>query len=228
MQRRGVSRNVRIELPIGSPQEMVEHLWSQEFCSAVCDSESGDIESAPGAASRPIRVAWRPVLNFADHDSIDWAAVSANGGLPFTTGGGHSFGYSVNPCIGDDDRSAALESLRKSIDRKKRQCDRTLPHFVAITSTFPEIAISGTEFADTWDVFGPLIEERLWPNRKYNWLSGILQLRTSRVAGPPGLSHWMDYNPNPNAAVPTPETIERAFTGEAEFHAMWQRPRRPQ
>ena len=74
------------------------------------------------------------------------------------------FGYSINPCISDDDSSAALESLRKSIDRKKRQRDPNLPHFLAIAPTFPRIAVSTNEFANTWDVLGPLIEERLWPN----------------------------------------------------------------
>lgn len=126
------------------------------------------------------------MLHFDDHASIDWAAVTAGGGLPFTVGPdvAQSFGFSINPCLNDDDRNAALESLRRSIDRKKRQCDPTLPHFVALSSTFLQIAVSGTEFANTWDVFGPLIEERLWPNKKYSWLSGILQHRPNRVAAP--------------------------------------------
>jgi len=68
------------------------------------------------------------------------------------------FGYSINPCISNDDRNAALESLRKSIDRKKRQRDPNLPHFLAIAPTFPRIAVSTNEFANTWDILGPLIE----------------------------------------------------------------------
>jgi hypothetical protein len=218
MLKRGVARNVRIELPIGSPQEAVEYLWSHEFCDRVCDTESGAIVTSDGAAPRPIRAAWRPMLHFADHDSIDWAAVAANGGLPFSAGPniGQSFGYSINPCISEDDRDAALESLRKSIDRKKRQRDPNVPHFVAIASTFPRIAVSANEFANTWDVFGPLIEERLWPNPRYSWLSGVLQHRTNRVAPPSDLAYFIDYNPNPNAAIPAPETL------------MWQRPRRPE
>jgi hypothetical protein len=72
----------------------------------------------------------------------------------------------------------------------------------------------------------PLIEERLWPNKKYSWLSGILQHRPNRVAAPSQLVYWVDYNPNPNAAVAAPDTVMRALTGEEGFHAMWQRPRR--
>jgi hypothetical protein len=229
MLKRDVSRNVRIELPIGSPQEVVKSLWSHELCTRICDTESGAIVIGDEAAPRPIRAAWSPMLHFDDHDSIDWAAVAANGGLPFTVGPGvaKSFGFSINPCINDDDRNAALESLRRSIDRKKRQCDPKLPHFVAISSTFPQIAVSGTEFANTWDVFGPLIEQRLWPNNKHNWLSGILQHRPNRIAAPSQLCYWVDYNPNPNAAVPAPHSMMRALTGDAEFHTMWQRPRRP-
>lgn len=228
MMKRGVARNVRIELPIGSPQEVVKDLWSHEFCEQVCDNDYGEIVTTDGAAPRPIRATWRPMLHFADPDNIDWDAVAANGGPPFAAGPGvgQMFGYAVNPCIGDDDLSAALESLRRSIDRKKRQRDPNLPHFVAIASTFPRIAVGPNEFANTWDVFGPLIEERLWPNARYSWLSGVLHHRTSRVAAPGNLAYLLDYNPNPNTEVPAPETLMRALTGETEFHAMWQRPRR--
>jgi hypothetical protein len=116
MLKRGVARNVRIELPIGSPQEVVEFLWSHEFCDRVCDTESGEIVTTDSAAPRPIRAAWRPMLHFPDPDNIDWDAVAANGGPPFAAGPnvGQMFGYSINPCIGDDDHSAALESLSRS------------------------------------------------------------------------------------------------------------------
>jgi hypothetical protein len=230
MLKRGVGRNVRIELPIGSPQETVEYLWSLEFCDRVCDTESGEIVTTDSAAPRPIRAAWRPMLHFPDPDNIDWDAVAANGGPPFAAGPniGQMFGYSVNPCINDDDRNDALDSLRRSIDRKKRQRDPSLPHLVAIGPTFPRIAVSPSEFANTWDVFGPLIDQRLWPNPKYRWLSGILEHNTSRVAPPSQLSYFVGYTPNPNAAVPVPETMDRVMKGETEFHLMWQRPRRPE
>jgi hypothetical protein len=44
--------------------------------------------------------------HFADEASIDMAT---NGGLPFTVGPGiaQMFGYSINPCISDDDRNGA-------------------------------------------------------------------------------------------------------------------------
>ena len=48
-------------------------------------------------------------------------------------------------------------------------------------SAIPRIAVKANEFANTWDVLGPLIEERLWPNPRYSWLSGVLQHRTNRV-----------------------------------------------
>lgn len=229
MLKRGVARNVRIELPIGTPQEVVQTLWSHEFCDQVCDNEYGETVTPDGAAPRPIRAAWRPMLHFADEASIDWDAVAANGGPPFSVGPNiaQMFGYAVNPCINDDDRNDALESLRRSIDRKKRQRDPNTPHLVAISPTFPRIAVSPSEFAKTWDVFGPLIDERLWPNPKYRWLSGILEHNTNRVAPPSELSYFVGYTPNPNATVPAPEIMDRAMKGEAEFHLMWQRPRRP-
>jgi hypothetical protein len=50
------------------------------------------------------------------------------------------------------------------------------------------------------------------------------QLRCSAIQ----LRYFDDYNPNPNAAIPAPETLMLALTGETEFHLMWQRPRRPE
>jgi hypothetical protein len=229
MMKRGVGRNVRIELPLRSPREAVKYLWSHQFCDRVCDSESGETVSPNGLALRPIRATWRPLLHFDDHESIDWAAVAANGGPPFAVGAGiaHSFGYAVNPCINDDDRNDALDSLRRSIDRKKRQHDPSLPHLVAVGPTYPRITVSPSDYANTWDVLGPLIDERLWRNPKYQWLSGILEHNTSRVAPPSQRSYFVGYTPNPNATVPIPETMDRAMKGEAEFQLMWQRPRRP-
>jgi hypothetical protein len=230
MLKRGVSRNIRIELPIGSPQETVETLWSHDFCNLVCDNEHGEIVTTEAGAPRPIRATWRPMLHFPDTDNIDWAAVAANGGPPFAAGPniGQMFGYTINPCISDDDLNAALESLRRSIDRKKRQRDPNLPHLVAIAPTFSQISTGPNEFANTWDVFGPLIDERLWPNPKYGWLSGILEHNANRVVPPTELSYWVGYDPNPNATVPVPETLHRVLKGEGEFHQMWQRPRRPE
>ena len=36
------------------------------------------------------------------------------------------------------------------------------------------------------------------------------------------------YNPNPDAAIPAPQTLMRVLSGRAEFLHTWQRPRRPQ
>jgi hypothetical protein len=230
MMKRGVARNVRIELPIGSPLDVVETLWSHAFCDQVCDNEYGEIVSTDGAAPRPIRATWRPMLHFPDPDNIDWEAVAASGGTPFVAGPNiaQMFGFSINPCISDADLNDALDSLRNSIDRKKRQRDPNLPHLLAIGPTFSELAVSPTAFAKTWDVLGPLIDERLWPNPKYRWLSGILEHNTNRVAPPEELTYFLGYTPNPNATVPVPETLDAALKGEREFHSMWQRPRRPE
>ena len=89
---------------------------------------------------------------------------------------------------------------------------------MAISPTFAQIPIGPNQFVNTWDVFGPLIEERLWPNDRYSWLSGILQFTSVRVTPPAADTSFIGYNPNPNAAVPAPETATRVMTGQAEFH----------
>ena len=95
MIKRGIARSVRVELPLGSPQEVVKWLWSHEFCTMGSDTESGAIETSAKAAPKPIRVTWHPMLHFDDDASIDWAAVAANGGLPFTVGAGVGQSFSL-------------------------------------------------------------------------------------------------------------------------------------
>ena len=63
---------------------------------------------------------------------------------------------------------------------------------------------------------------------RYRWLSGVLQHRTNRVAPPSDLAYFVEYNPNPNAAITSTRDLMRALNGETEFHLMWQRPRRPE
>ena len=50
------------------------------------------------------------MLHFPDADRIDWAAVAANGGPPFSAGPNiaQTFGFAINPCIDEDDQAARL------------------------------------------------------------------------------------------------------------------------
>lgn len=222
MLKRGVSRRVDIELPLGAPQEVVKKLWSNEFCNVLSHSSSGAVQIPVGAESRPIEVAWHPL----SHPEIE----EASGGRLVTLYGnvltGHQFGICVNPRMGDDERNLALASLRRSIDRKKRQCNPKLPHLLAISPVYTQIAVAAGKMDNTWKIFTPLIEVRLWPNDRYSWLSGLLLCTPNRTAPRDNVSYFIGYSPNPNAAVPAPESITRAMTGQAEFHTMWQRPRR--
>jgi hypothetical protein len=75
---------------------------------------------------------------------------------------------------------------------------------VAIASTFPGIAVGPNEFANTWDVFGPLIKERLWPNPRYKWLSGVLHHRNSRVTAPSNVAYNAHQRPLVCKSPPRP------------------------
>jgi hypothetical protein len=63
--------------------------------------------------------------------------------------------------------------------------------------------VIANEFANTWDVLGPLIEERLWPNPRYSWLSGVLQHRTNRVAARSDLAYFIDLQPESERGNPS-------------------------
>ncbi|MGX9789626.1 hypothetical protein [Mycobacterium sp. MMS18-G62] len=213
----GVRRQLRIELPINSPQEAISWLTNRRLCKEIRERDfGGRVFGADTGA--PIVIRWSPVLHF--DSGRDIAAVNATrvGPEVHWTEGVDNIGSVVavsgSACITEDRAVVGLSSLRRAIDHKKAQRDPARAHFLAMGLNSPKA---------TWDAFGPIIEGRIWPNPKYSWLSGILEyspVRTTKEGS------FLGYNPNPNAAVPAPDSMMRLMSGREQFHTMWRRPRR--
>jgi hypothetical protein len=115
------------------------------------------------------------------------------------------FNWLFNRCMTEPDLDAALKSLRNSIDRKKKQRVQGHPYVIALS-----IYNGQTD----WKLFAPIISERLWPNTKYAWLSGILEYTPQRFLPPvPGQLN-LALNVNPNATHPLPS----AFVNGEQCH----------
>ena len=91
------------------------------------DTESGAIETSAKAAPKPIRVTWHPMLHFDDDASIDWAAVAANGGLPFAVGAGVGQSFSLSVTSSSTTKTDAPHSHPCAVrsDRKKHNATQT-------------------------------------------------------------------------------------------------------
>lgn len=218
--KRKVGRDVLLHLPIKPSSDALESIASRSLCDKIADSESGE-EVVDVGASRPARISW---TSFEPPSTLGWnpariprfteppidpaLVVKSHPYVIVETKmpGPPTFGLlhiTTELCLTEKDVEDGLRSLREALDRKKRQASARpdLPYLVAVH------LYSGSA---EWNEFMPLIEERLWPNQRYRWLSGILahdpepaRLTASPMSGLPTLF----LVPNPNANVPTPISL---------------------
>ncbi|MGW4095346.1 hypothetical protein [Mycobacterium sp. NPDC004974] len=214
--KRKVSRDVLLHLPIKPSNDAQQIVASKQICSKIADSETGE-EVIEVGASRPARIVWTEFELPSDlgwnpakiprftEAPIDPALVAHShpyviAGTRFT---GEYLHFMAELCLTEEDVQNGLSSLRDALDRKKRQASARpdLPYLVAVH------LYSGSA---KWDEFAPMIEARIWPNPRYRWLSGILayepqaaRLSSSPSSGPRCLFPIA----NPNATVPIPASM---------------------
>jgi hypothetical protein len=206
LRKRGIRRIVHLDLPIKVARDARETIASRQVCKDIASSESGHLTFDVGP--RPAVLSWRtpgPPLHFLDEASIDFALAEAAGGV-FTVGPvapppnwiSHTFKFSSNPCLTKEDALDGLGSLRRSIDGKKDQGRHDLPYILAIS-------LYGSRAS--WELFAPLVAERLWPNERYEWLSGVFAYSPYRLVPPFVPRPEMVLAPNPNASITIPESV---------------------
>jgi hypothetical protein len=215
--KRKVFRDVLLHLPIKPSKNAQEIIASRDMCSRVADCESGE-EVLDVGASRPARICWTTtelpfdwnttkVPKFSEAPVDPALVVKSHPYVIATTKlpGPPQFGYlhfTTELCLTEDDVQDGLNSLRKSIDVKKRQgrARPDLPYLLAV-HLYSDSA--------SWDDFAPMLIERLWPNDRYQWLSGILahDPEPARLTSPSASTLSLFPVPNPNATVPMPESM---------------------
>lgn len=207
----GVTRDIRAVVPLSASPATREIMSHQDVSKQIIDKPSGRLEFDV-SAGRPAVLEWQTFLHFEDEESVDWELIQTSGARAWSVGPGlvQQFSFSWNPDLVDDDIDNAVESLRRSIDRKRKQSPPdAIPYFVAVALHTDRIK---------WEWFGEVIEQRVWPNPKYHWLSGLLEYTPNRYSPLPAGQGLLMLAPNPNADVPVPPAIVAAFTQQEQYH----------
>lgn len=194
LEKMGTQRSVRLELPVKADQSARTLFTSRELCSQIAASPSGFVEHEVGCQD-PAKLTWQSLETV---DDPKWGRViMSEDGVPVASGYGigHCFSWSVNPCLSEESFDDSMKSLRKAIDRKRKQAPASGPYLVALS-----LANGHTD----WGMFSPLIQERLWPNPGYKWLSGIIEFTPNRFIPRFRDDFSLALIVNPNAAYPLP------------------------
>ena len=210
MAKAGVVRDMRAAIPLSAIPATRELMTSRSVCKEIAEAHNGILEFDVGA-DRNAKLEWQTLLHFPNQESIDWDLIRSTNARAWTVGPNiaHQFSFAWNPELSLVDMESGLDSLRRSIDRKRRQSIAELPNFVAVALH------SGRA---NWNWFSPMIVERLWPNSKYHWLSGLMEYTPARLLPPPQGQGMLNFNINPQADRPAPPSIVRAAATGEQFH----------
>lgn len=198
-----VERSVRLELPVKANSSVRDELTNQAFCDRIARDEYGVQEFDVGC-ELPARITWEPLVHVHRPGGMPGLEeteeiVQTVSGIPIGAGaGGRFFNWLVNPCLTQASLEDALKSIRKSIDRKKRQAGTGSPFVLALSLANAHM---------NWDMFSGIVSQRLWQNPKYDWISGILEYKPERFKIKPLDDIGLRLNVNPRALHPLPGSL---------------------
>jgi hypothetical protein len=147
---------------------------------------------------------WQPILLFDKGSQT--LREARDGELPPMIG----FAYGFQPRLLEDDQNELfLKSLRNALDRKRKQGSSWSPYLVVLGLGSYSLQVEGVMAA---------VRARIWPNRKYRWLTGLLVFTPARgflkSDPPPTLNYFF----NPNAKVAPTKDLVRLLENRAKFH----------
>jgi hypothetical protein len=204
MVKHSVSRDLEIDLPWNASPTSLAALTRKEICDEIAAIFSGTREIEV-SRDRPAKISWQGMLrsNILDDapedpaEFLKWQRANTPPGVTITNSSVISaLTSSVDPLLDfpGEALDAAVHSLSKSLYRKKDQGRAGFPFL---------IAMSLYNTRTDWDILRPVIRQRLWPNPRYKWLSGILEYHPSRLQG----QVMVSLNMNPNAEIQAPDLL---------------------
>ena len=100
-----------------------------------------------------------------------------------------------------------VKSIRNTLNLKRKQFPHEAPYLLVVRLAHERL---------NWDGLNQLITERIWPNRDYSWMAGLVSFapRTGYFVSDPGDS--LSLNPNPNTRHFSQDIID-IFEGKKTF-----------
>ncbi len=109
----------------------------------------------------------------------------------------------------EDHNELFLKSLRNTLNKKQKQQLGSHPYLLTLRLGHHSMQVKGVVAAT---------QERIWPNPKYEWLTGLLIFTPAiafRKSDPPPT---LNYSFNPNARTAPPRSLIELFAAQRRFH----------
>lgn len=146
---------------------------------------------------------WAPMLLF--DETTQTFREAQKGEIESTIGFAIGFQKQV---LDDDHEELFLKSLRKKLDEKHRDT-KSLPYFLTLALRHHSIKVKGVLAA---------LQERIWPNPKYGWLTGVLIFTPAVEFSEGSQPATLHYSFNPNAKILPPESFVRMLENDERLH----------
>lgn len=206
----GALRDIRAVVPLTADNATRKLMSSPAVYQMIIDVDSDTLKFDVGA-DRLATLSWQPFLHFETEASIDWDLIQSTGARAWSVGPNalQQFAFAWNPELTENDIDNAVDSLRRSIDLKKRQSPAEMPFLVAVGLHSARV---------DWDSMSPLVTDRLWRNPRYHWLSGLIEYTPARHSPLPYGQGALNLNVNPHADKLVPASMIRAAVDGHQFH----------
>lgn len=207
LRRAGLGRQVRLGLPLHVQNADIEAIAS----SGVVDTMRAPAgETTVKLSGGDATLEWAEFPAFASFAELAGSSQMAKGfGMGAIGSVEKPFGFSVHPLFDERAFDEAATSLRKALDRKRRQAVDGLPNIIALGLGHHRL---------DWDWVLPMFAERIWPNPKYRWLTALAAFTPERAWDQATGTALIKFDWNPNAAILAPQPLRDVAERGATFH----------
>jgi hypothetical protein len=200
LEKRKTSRTIDIIFPLEFDSlSLLPDL--RALADEICKTERGTKEIL--ILGKKGVLTWGPMLIF-DRETQTFREAQ-NGEIESTFG--FAVGFQTH-ILNDDHNELFLKSLRKKLDEKRKET-KSLPYFLTLNLRHHSIKAAGVLAA---------LQERIWRNPKYSWLTGILIFAPAVGFSGSRQQPTLHYSFNPNAKVLPPQSFIQVLEKDRRFH----------
>lgn len=202
--KRDISTAVEINLPILFSRRDIAGRAIAGLFDSIGSSPTGELVVATPSGDAVF--SWTPPRVFS-LDSGTLSEVIEPASLPL--GVSRAISVTWHPVMNVDLSEQLTKSLRNTLDKKRAQRSFDGPYLIAIKLGHHRLQSEGIK---------ALFAQRIWPNKQYERISGIVHYTSPGGFGIADPTHSLWLQPNDNARIPIPASFLRCFKGELTIH----------
>jgi hypothetical protein len=202
--KRDISTAVEFKLPILFSRRDISGPVIAKIFDSICSSPAG--ETVVPTPNGDAFFSWAPprVFSLASGSLAEIAAPA-----PLPAGVSRAMSLTWLPVMNVDLTEQLAKSVRNTLDKKRAQRVFNGPYLIAIKLGHHRLQS---------EVIKALLAQRIWPNKQYEGISGVVHYTSAGgfgIADPP---HSLWLQPNDDARIPIPASFLRCFEGELTIH----------